>query len=292
MPEIIRWRPRASTIESTPTVLHMFHRHPVAMASPHWHAQVEVNFIMRGSVRYRMAGHDVSLSEGDLALFWGGLPHQMDWSSEDALYAGAHLPLVYFFRLQLPPDVPHRLMGGATLVSRVTGAADYENFPRWFDYVGSKDAMKSQHAVDELLLRLDRVRFDSYRMVAGKLAAEQNVSALHSQSSRVVQAMCGYIAANFRDEIGATDIAAKVGLHPKYAMNAFRRTTGMTLNAYVNLLRLSYAQALLMEDDASVLNIAMDSGFGSLSAFSKSFRRLAGVSPSDFRRGRSGRALA
>jgi transcriptional regulator GlxA family with amidase domain len=68
-------------------------------------------------------------------------------------------------------------------------------------------------------------------------------------------------------------------------MNVFRRSTGMTLNEYVSLLRLSYAQALLRKEDANVLRVAMDSGFGSLSAFNKSFRKLAGMSPSNFRRG-------
>jgi AraC-like DNA-binding protein len=58
----------------------------------------------------------------------------------------------------------------------------------------------------------------------------------------------------------------------------------MTLNEYVNLLRLSYAQAMLMKDDSNVLRVAMESGFGSLSAFNKAFRKIAGMSPSDFRR--------
>lgn len=49
-------------------------------------------------------------------------------------------------------------------------------------------------------------------------------------------------------------------------------------------MRLSYAQALLLRDDANVLRVAMESGFGSLSAFNKSFRKIAGMSPSDFRR--------
>jgi AraC-like DNA-binding protein len=68
-------------------------------------------------------------------------------------------------------------------------------------------------------------------------------------------------------------------------MSIFRQSTGMTLNEYVSLLRLSYAQAMLINDDgANVLSIAMDSGFGSLSAFNKSFRKITGRSPSDFRR--------
>ena len=52
----------------------------------------------------------------------------------------------------------------------------------------------------------------------------------------------------------------------------------------ISLLRLSYAQALLLREDANVLRVAMESGFGSLSAFNKSFRKIAGMSPSDFRR--------
>ena len=86
------------------------------------------------------------------------------------------------------------------------------------------------------------------------------------------------------EEISATDIAYAAELHPKYAMNVFKKSTGMTLNSYLNLLRLSYAQAMLMKDDISVVDVAMTAGFGSLSAFNKSFQKLAGKSPSSFRR--------
>jgi AraC-like DNA-binding protein len=58
-------------------------------------------------------------------------------------------------------------------------------------------------------------------------------------------------------------------------MNLFRKSTGMTLIKYVSLLRLSRAQALLMNGNDSILQVAMDSGFGSASAFN----RLSGRSP-------------
>jgi AraC-like DNA-binding protein len=103
-------------------------------------------------------------------------------------------------------------------------------------------------------------------------------------ASRSIARICDFIAANFLQDIDSIDIARAADLHPKYAMNLFKRSTGMTLNKYVNLLRLSHAQALLMGDDVNVLQVAMDSGFGSISAFNKSFRHIAGMSPSDFRR--------
>ena len=278
------YQPGASSVEGLPLMLQMFHNPPLIMLKPHWHAQVEVNFIVQGTVHYLMNDHEISLEAGDMCLFWGGLPHQMDYSSDDAVYAGAHLPLVHFFRLHLPVDLRHRLMTGATLVSEATDPSDVHNFERWNSYARSDDPAKVEHAVNELLLRLERVRFEPYRLVPDTSAYADAASPFDQQSSRNVGHMCDFIAENFLYEIDCVDIAAAADIHPKYAMSVFKRSTGMTLNEYVNLLRLSYAQALLMNQDANVLRVAMDSGFGSLSAFNKSFRKLAGMSPSDFRR--------
>lgn len=277
------YQPGASSVEGMPTSLQMFHNHPAIMAMPHWHAQVEINYIVRGSVHYRMNDHAIRLHAGDMCLFWGGQPHQMDESSDDSIYAGAHLPLVHFFRMRLPEAVPSQLMQGQTLITSATDAADAENFARWFRYVRSGDPIKIDHAVSELLLRIERVCFEPYRM-----APEDSESAgkdqSNQQSARAVVRMCDFIAANFLQEIDSVDIALAANLHPKYAMSVFKKSTGMTLNSYVSLLRLSYAQAMLLRDEISVLQVAMESGFGSLSAFNKSFRNIAGMSPSDFRR--------
>lgn len=278
------YQPGASSVEGLPLMLQMFHNHPLVMLKPHWHAQVEVNFIVQGRVHYRMAEHEISLLAGEMCLFWGGLPHQMDDLSDDAIYAGAHLPLVHFFRLHLPADIRHRLMTGATLVTNATDQSDNDNFKRWNEYARSGDPAKAEHAVNELLLRLERVRFEPYRLVPESAAGQGAGNAFDQQSSRNVGRMCDYIAENFLYDIDCVNIACAADIHPKYAMSLFKKSTGMTLNEYVNLLRLSYAQALLMHEGANVLTVAMESGFGSLSAFNKSFRKLAGMSPSDFRR--------
>lgn len=260
-----------------------FFASPLVMRSAHWHAQVEVNYVVRGWAHYNMNGHEVTFSEGDLALFWGGQPHWLDDRSEDLIYAGGHLPLVHFFRLRLPATVQARLMQGATLLTRDSDASDPINFARWHDYVRSGDPMKTSLAVDELLLRIERIRFSPYNLLPDSKPVA-DAGGLDHHTSPIVVRICEYIAENFREDIDSVDIAVAADIHPKYAMTVFKKSTGMTLNDYVNLMRLSYAQAMLMRDDASVLSIAMESGFGSLSAFNKSFRKVAGMSPSDFRR--------
>lgn len=277
------YEPGLNGVERLPTELHMFHASPKLMRAAHWHAQVEVNYIVRGWAHYSMSGYDVRFSAGDLALFWGGQPHRLDDASEDVIYAGGHLPLVHFFRLRLPQDMQAGLMQGATLLTRASDGSDPINFLRWNDFVRSGDPLKVSMAIDELLLRIERIRFAPYELLSG-LRTKPGAAAADPYISPIVLRICDFIAENFREEIDSVDIAVAADVHPKYAMTVFKKCTGMTLNDYVSLMRLSYAQALLMREDANVLQVAMESGFGSLSAFNKLFRKLAGMSPSDYRR--------
>jgi AraC-like DNA-binding protein len=143
---------------------------------------------------------------------------------------------------------------------------------------------RREHAIDELLLRIERMQFEPNRLIEPAGQLEGLAEPIDMQSFQNIGQICEFITENFRDDIDSVDIASSAAIHPKYAMSVFKKSTGMTLNEYVNLLRLSYAQALLMREDGNVLRVAMDSGFGSLSAFNKSFRKIAGKSPSDFRR--------
>jgi AraC-like DNA-binding protein len=152
--------------------------------------------------------------------------------------------------------------------------------------MGTGVEAKVDHAIDELLLRIERIPFASFGLIDP--TGDRTLSPPRREGPVAfgrVRHICDFIADNFRRDIDVTDIATSAAIHPKYAMNLFRQSTGMTLSEYINLLRLSYAQALLITDDhVNVLGVAMESGFGSLSAFNKSFRRIAGKSPSDFRR--------
>lgn len=285
------YEPGKNGVERLPTELSMFLASPLLMRTAHWHAQVEINYVVQGWANYQMSGREIRFQKGDLALFWGGRPHLLNDASEDLIYAGGHLPLVHFFRLRLPQNVQSNLMQGAILLTSATDASDALNFARWNTYARSGDPMKAGMAVDELLLRIERIRFDDYSLISG-MGGPGEAGSVDQHASPIVVRICDFIADNFLEDIDSADIACAAAVHPKYAMNVFKKSTGMTLNDYVNLMRLSYAQALLMQEEANVLQVAMDSGFGSLSAFNKSFRKIAGMSPTDFRRDLRGRPSA
>lgn len=75
-------------------------------------------------------------------------------------------------------------------------------------------------------------------------------------------------------------LASKAAASPWHFHRTFRRLTGESLEACVRRLRLERASAKLRGPDARVIDVALDSGYGSPEAFAKAFKKAYGLSPS------------
>lgn len=79
------------------------------------------------------------------------------------------------------------------------------------------------------------------------------------------------------------DLAAQVTLSRHYVCTAFRHSTGFTPYEYLTTLRIGRAKELLVTSRQSISDIAAAVGYGTASAFTASFRRATGTTPSRFR---------
>jgi AraC-like DNA-binding protein len=278
------WLEWTGVVEGVPNALVAGIASPCVMTRPHWHAQVEVNFVISGGVHYRMATHDVHLKGGQFALFWGGLPHQALTTLPGTNFVAIHLPLVHFFRLRLSTAFADQVSRGATIVVDTSGIGDVEAFSRMTAFMQSSDPLRREHGVTELLVRLGRLNFEPYQVVGDPTPGASKRQGTDALAYRGVVKICDYIVENFRNDIHSSDIASFVDMHPKYAMTMFKQSTGMSLLEYLTLLRMSYAQALLLDSSITILEVAMESGFGTVGAFGLAFKKLLGKSPSEFRR--------
>lgn len=75
-----------------------------------------------------------------------------------------------------------------------------------------------------------------------------------------------------------------MGLSKGHLNLLLRKKTGRTIRSHIDERIITESKRLLCKTDLSVEAIAVEMGFNSLAAFSKLFKRIAGVSPSKFRR--------
>ena len=80
-----------------------------------------------------------------------------------------------------------------------------------------------------------------------------------------------------------TELASLCGISTRHLMRAFRHSTGQTVTAYAEAVRLRHAARLLSETELPLADIARRLGFAAPSGFSHAFRRAVGETPSAFR---------
>lgn len=93
-----------------------------------------------------------------------------------------------------------------------------------------------------------------------------------------------YIEENLGGPVRLEDVARATGLTRMHFAAQFRAATGVRPHAYLLHRRIERAKTLLMRLDATVVEIALEVGFHSQAHFSTVFKRLAGDSPSTWRR--------
>lgn len=83
-------------------------------------------------------------------------------------------------------------------------------------------------------------------------------------------------------------LAREAAMSPFHLIQAFKREIGTTPHQFVLGLRFRRATRGLLRFRASVLQIALDTGFSDLSEFNRRFRRVTGQTPGEFRTGVKG----
>ena len=99
-----------------------------------------------------------------------------------------------------------------------------------------------------------------------------------------MKAAIEYIQEHYRQPITVSQLAQLSHMSDGHFCRLFKRYTFKTPVQYVNGVRLSAAADLLMESGRKELDIALETGFNSLSYFIGVFKQNMGCTPTEFRR--------
>jgi AraC-like DNA-binding protein len=93
-----------------------------------------------------------------------------------------------------------------------------------------------------------------------------------------------YLERSIDTRVDMKEMAAIACMERTAFSKAFRHKTGMTPYQFIRAYRISLAAAKMEISDDSITEIAFSVGFGSLDAFGRAFKRVVGITPSQYRR--------
>jgi AraC-like DNA-binding protein/ligand-binding sensor protein len=134
------------------------------------------------------------------------------------------------------------------------------------------------------IVRLLTFFADQLSALSNQLMMEKN-----NAEPPLVEKAREYIDKHKSEELSLTDVAKAAGASVYHFCKVFHRATGLKFTDYVARVRLEDARSRLLNPNLRISEVAYDVGFQSLTQFNRTFKRVFGQSPSEFRsRGSSG----
>lgn len=260
------------------------HHQPDDRADPyHFHPSIEVNFLQDCDMTYSFSGREVAVQRRRLCVFWAAHPHRVIDIRDKGVITNAYVSLSEFLHWPLPSEFVNLLLSGAVLSSLGYTVGDDELAGRWACEVQNTQLKWQRLHALEIQARLFRMSVDGWDVLLESRNGARN-NMLGGKAILQFERMLRFVAKHYANPIKINDVAEKGGVSPNYAISLFRKMLGRTIKEHITDMRMFHAKMQLSETESKILTIAMDSGFGSLSAFYESFHNHTGVSPAAFRK--------
>ena len=238
----------------------------------HWHNAVEIILPLVKPFKAVCEGNEYLLSERDILVIPAGTLHSLSVSGGRRLIlladnrCFADNPALSELLPMLTEPVHIRHSEDKELCEQ-TGALMTEIYTL---YSGWKD-MAEVYIYLKLLTLL--VRIWEYKLSDnGEVYPERFGSLLK------------YIEQNYTSPITLDELADMAGYSKYHFSRLFKKYCHASFIDYLNRRRVKAAELMLVNDDISVTDAALQSGFSSLTTFNRVFREVKGCTPSEFRR--------
>lgn len=110
-----------------------------------------------------------------------------------------------------------------------------------------------------------------------------DVQILPETRDNLIRTVNRLISARQKEPCTVFRLAHAMNMSESRLRTLFKQAAGIPLGSYIQNYRLTRAMALLRNTDLSIADVAEQSGFGSLPAFSRAFKKQTGQTPFDYR---------
>ncbi|WP_282179925.1 AraC family transcriptional regulator [Maribacter stanieri] len=245
----------------------------------HYHPELELTFIIKGQGTRFIGNSIMPFFENDLVLLGANLPH--NYTSLIQNTKQKYEAIV----LQFPAAIFSSLKECDMLFPL------YKEAERGIQFITPDEetlrllhGFEALHKVDQLavLLQILHLLFkDTNRKHLSSKTYHNSIINLKGQSK--IKSTTSYILENLDKKLTVPQMAQRTNMVEQSFCRWFKSAVGHSFVTFLNLARIEQACMYLSTTDKYIQAIAFDCGFENLSHFNRTFKKIKGKSPREFR---------
>lgn len=254
----------------------------------HWHKEIEVIRVRKGSYRAELNLENITLEEGDFCFVNSEELHEIVGNTPDTLHEVVifHPQILEFaYSDEFQESVIAPLVSHANSLSHVIhrGERGYDEIEKQFQRITELDAEnKKTGYYGEKICLLEMIRI---LWQEGYLVSSSSVqTAAEKEKADRYKRVVSYMEEHYAEQVSLQDLADTAGCNPQYLCRVFRDIAGVPPIRYLIRYRIERAKELLDNSTENILEISMDCGFENVSYFIRQFKRETGTTPREYRR--------
>jgi AraC-like DNA-binding protein len=256
----------------------------------HYHPETEIIYIEKSTGSRFVGDHSEPFKEGDVGMIGANLPHV--WKS-DSIYQKS-IPgliaqvLVVHFRDEIyrgPLAVLTEMQGINQLLHDSQYGIKFLGSAAEHIGVQMKGLIKTT-GIEKLLKLTTMLDFMSKTEEKQLLASAGYSKIRKSVDFDRFDKAHRYMIENFQQNISLDQVSDIVGMTPTSFCRYFKKHTKKSFHSILNEIRVGHACKLLLENKMNISGICYESGFNNVSNFNEQFKKIKGISPSQYLKNR------
>ncbi|MBI1344233.1 MAG: helix-turn-helix domain-containing protein [Terrimonas sp.] len=247
----------------------------------HYHPEYELTCIVKGKGKRLVGDRFEKFQDGDWVLLGSNLPHT--WVSDKNSKENCQAIVIQFTQVFIEKlcEFPE-LKGLEKLLVRAGRGLE----------LGSAKNKEYVLLLKRMLVSSDMMRFTLLLQLLEQVLQKKSLPLASAKYKPIkgnenqlrINKVFQYVEKEFREKVSLKKAAAIIHLSETAFCKFFKRASGKTFSDYTNEIRIAYACQLLLETDKSIREVALDSGFDSLTYFNRVFLKKKKIRPGEFRR--------
>lgn len=251
----------------------------------HCHPEIEITYVKKGSMHYRVNNHSFHLKEGDIifcnsnALHSGEMENQKDCS---------YIPITF------DPKLIYGFFQSTICTKYVDPVTQNPAvYAMHIDYSETWHTVFRDHMLKVISLDKERPNFyeldisihmqTMWKLLAEHFPLQTNSPVADLTEYERIRKILSYIEQNYMNRITLTDISENIHLCESECTRLFKRHMNTTLFTFLKEYRIERSLEYLNTKE-SISSIAGKTGFSDSNYYTKVFSKIKGCSPREYRK--------
>jgi xylan 1,4-beta-xylosidase len=259
--------------------------HSIKECSYHWHRDIELLFVLSGTILVQAEYQEFLLRKNDLFLIGSGDIHLTHESGYNNLILA--LQINPSFIEKHDPDIARRKFDFNPTFVQHPDLPQFKTIREIMALIMWEMRTKKQGymlKMESLVYQLFSILLRDFTHTLSEVKMEEKFNGENASYYPRIRRIIQLVEKGYEEKISLAEIAKKEKLSLGYLSRFFKETTGCKFTEFVNLIRVKKSLPELVNTDQKITEIALNSGFADVKAYNMFFKRTYKTTPSKWRR--------